>query len=155
MTTMIRHYRDLTRLKTFEERYEYLRLSNIVGQATFGFDRYLNQMLYTSSKWKRTRDNIIIRDNACDLGVEGYEIGDNLLYGITSKDKPKVRVSIIIHHMNPITVDDVEEDRDILYDPEFLISTTLNTHNAIHFGDKSLLYKLPIDRKRNDTCPWK
>ena len=136
---MIRSYRGLLRLKTFEERYEYLRLSNLVGQATFGFDRYLNQQLYTSKRWKKVRDEVIIRDNACDLGVEGFEIRDK----------------IIVHHMNPISIEDVEDDNDIIYDKNYLIATTLSTHNAIHFGDKTKLILAPIDRKRNDTCPWK
>jgi hypothetical protein len=134
-----RCYRELRRLKTFDDRYDYLKLSGVVGQVTFGFDRYLNQLLYSSKRWKKTRDNVIIRDNACDLGVEDYDIRDK----------------IIIHHMNPITIEDVELERDIVYDPEFLITTTLNTHNAIHYGDKSLLPKILIDRKPHDTCPWK
>lgn len=136
---MIRCYKELTRLKTFEQRYEYLRLSNVVGQATFGFDRYLNQMLYTSQRWKKTRNDIIIRDNACDLGIEEREIFDR----------------VIIHHMNPITIEDVELDRDEIYDPEFLISTSINTHKAVHFSNASLLYQLPPKRRINDTCPWK
>ena len=137
--TMIRSYRELRRLRTFEERYFYLQLKGIVGESTFGFDRYLNQILYTSDRWLRTRDDIIIRDNGCDLGIEGYEIQGRIL----------------VHHMNPITIEDVEEERDIVFDPEFLICTALRTHNAIHYGDVSLLPKLPIERRRNDTCPWK
>jgi hypothetical protein len=136
---MIRCYRQLKRIKTFEERYEYLRVSNLVGQATFGFDRYLNQMLYTSDRWKETRSKIIIRDNACDLGIDDREIYDRIL----------------VHHMNPLTIEDVEEDRDEIYDPEYLICTTKNTHDAIHFGNKSTLYQLPKERTRHDTCPWK
>jgi hypothetical protein len=136
---MIRCYRELKLLDTFEERYDYLKLIGIVGDVTFGFDRYLNQMLYTSRPWKKTRDGIIIRDEACDLGVNGYDI----------------RGKIFIHHINPITIEDVELERDIVFDPDNLICTTLNTHNAIHYGNKSLLPKLPIERKRNDTCPWK
>jgi hypothetical protein len=136
---MIRTYRELNRLTTFMDRYRYLKLKGIIGETTFGFDRYLNQMLYTSKRWKETRDEIIIRDNGCDLGIEGYEIHGKIL----------------IHHMNPITIEDVEYDRDIIYDPEFLISTMVSTHNAIHYGDESLLPKLPIDRKPNDTCPWR
>jgi hypothetical protein len=136
----IRCYRELQKLKTFNERFEYLKLYGVVGESTFGFDRYLNQLFYTSKRWRKTRDDIIIRDNACDLGIEGYEIHNGIL----------------IHHMNPITIEDVESDRDILYDPEFLICTSKSsTHNAIHFGDESLLPKPPIERRRNDTCPWK
>jgi hypothetical protein len=136
---MIRSYTELKRLKTFEERYRYLKLGATVGQSTFGFDRYLNQMLYTSKRWKKTRDKIIIRDNACDLGMEDYDIGSK----------------IFIHHMNPIVLDDFDIDNDLFYDPEFLICTSYDTHNAIHFGDESLLPKLPIERRPNDTCPWK
>lgn len=135
---IIRSFRELRKLKTFEDRYRYLRLNGIVGEETFGFDRYLNQILYNSKRWRSTRDNIIIRDNGCDLGIDEYEIQGR----------------IIIHHMNPITIEDVEMERDIVYDPNFLISTSHNTHNAIHYGDESLLPKLPIERKLNDTCPW-
>jgi hypothetical protein len=137
--TIIRSYRELRKLKTFEERYRYLKLKGVVGESTFGFDRYLNQLLYGTQRWKDTRDKVIIRDEACDLGMEGYDIKD----------------FILIHHMNPITVEDIELGRDIVYDPEFLICTSKRTHNAIHFGDESLLPKLPIERKRNDTCPWR
>lgn len=135
----IRCYRELKRLKTFEDRYNYLRLFGVVGESTFGYDRYLNQSLYCSKKWKTTRDKIIIRDNGCDLGMDGYEIRDKIL----------------IHHIEPITIEDVEFDRDILYDPENLIVTTLGTHNAIHYGDEKLLHKKLIVRIPNDTCPWK
>lgn len=136
---MTRSYTELRRLKTFEERYKYLKLDGVVGASTFGFDRYLNQMLYTSKRWKKTRDDIIIRDNACDLGVEGHDVYSR----------------IFIHHMNPILADEFDLDNDIFYDPEFLICSAFSTHNAIHFGDESLLQKMPIERKRNDTCPWK
>jgi hypothetical protein len=136
---MNRTYRELRRLKTFEDRYQYLRLAGIVGESTFGYDRYLNQILYASKRWSNTRDIVIVRDDGNDLGVEGYEI----------------RGRIIVHHMNPITIEDVELDRDFVYDPEYLICTTINTHNAIHYGDESLLPKLPIERRKNDTCPWR
>lgn len=136
---IIRTYRELKRLNTFESRYEYLRLYGRVGEETFGFDRYLNQLLYKSDRWRATRDGVIIRDEACDLGVEGYE-----LYG-----------RIIVHHMNPITIEDIELERAIVFDPEFLISSSLNTHNAIHYGNRDLLPKNPIERRKNDTCPWK
>lgn len=135
---MIRTYRELSRLKTFGARYQYLRLNGILGVNTFGYDRYLNQVLYTSKRWRQARDIVIVRDDGNDLGVVGYKIHDR----------------IIIHHMNQITIEDVELDRDHIYDPEFLISTVLGTHNAIHYGDESLLPKLPVERKRNDTCPW-
>ena len=139
MGKMIRTFRNLARLRTFEERYKYLQLKAAVGQSTFGGDRYLNQLLYRSDRWKRTRDNIIIRDEGCDLGIDDYRI-----YG-----------RIVIHHMNPISLEDVELDRDLIYDPEGLICTTHNTHNAIHYGDESLLPQLPNERYKNDTCPWR
>jgi hypothetical protein len=136
---MIRRYRELKRLKTFIGRYQYLRLGGIIGEKTFGYDRILNQLLYRSKRWKKTRDTIIIRDNGCDLGIEGREINDKIL----------------VHHMNSITIEDIEKDRDEIYDPEFLICTSFNTHQAIHFGDESILQVLPVERRRNDTCPWR
>lgn len=139
MMTMIRTYSELSRLKTFKERYEYLRLDGVVGKNTFGFDRYLNQAFYKSKEWKDIRRFVIIRDNGCDLGVEGCEIYTN----------------IIIHHMNPIRQDDILSRTDLLMNPEYLITTTLNTHNAIHYGTDELLATAPISRSKNDTCPWK
>lgn len=140
MSTTIRTYSELITLPTFLERFNYLKLGGRVGKDTFGFDRHLNQKLYQkNSKWKSARDKVIIRDNGCDLGIEGHEI-----YG-----------KIIVHHMNPITMDDILHDRDWIYDPEFLISTIHNTHNAIHYGDERLLTTAPIVRTKNDTCPWK
>ena len=135
----IRCYSELITLPTYKERFNYLQLNGQVGQDTFGFDRYLNQNFYRSREWKRLRDQIILRDNGCDLGVEGYEI-----YG-----------RVLIHHMNPITIRDIETMSDYLLNPEYLICTTHNTHNAIHYGDESLLCLGPIERKPNDTCPWK
>lgn len=135
----LRNYHELKKLKTLNERFHYLRLAGTVGESTFGFDRYLNQMFYNSYRWRSTRRGIIIRDNGCDLGIEGYDIRD----------------LIIIHHMNQVTEEDIELDREWLYDPEFLITTSSNTHKAIHFGDESLLPRLPIVRKKNDTCPWR
>ena len=136
---MVRNYTELSKLRTFEERFQYLKLNGVVGKETFGFDRYLNQILYQSQKWKRARDEAIVRDNGCDLGIEGREI-----YGL-----------VIVHHMNPITLKDIERDSDLIYDPEYLITTIHNTHNAIHYGDESLLILPPITRSKNDTCPWK
>lgn len=136
---MIRNFKMLNRLKTFNERYEYLKLSGIVGESTFGYDRYLNQILYQSKRWKRTRDNIIIRDNGCDLGLEDFQIFDKIL----------------IHHMNPLTIQDIEQERDVVFDPEGLICTSDRTHKAIHFGNESLLPKPLIERKKYDTCPWR
>ena len=137
--TSIKTYSELITLPTFEERFAYLQLSGVVGKDTFGFDRYINQFFYRSKKWRSIRDQVIIRDNGCDLGVEGYEI-----YG-----------NILIHHINPITIKDIERESEFLLDPEYLITTTHNTHNAIHYGDASLLPATPIERSRNDTCPWR
>ena len=135
-----RSYHELVRLKTFEERYEYLRLSGMVGQSTFGSDRYLNQALYTSPEWKSFRNRIIIRDNGCDLGIEGRDVlGDR----------------IIIHHINPLTVEDVENRSPVIFDPDNVVCVSHNTHQAIHYGDQSLLQKDPVERTPNDTCPWK
>lgn len=135
----IRTYSELILLPTFEERFEYLRLDGRVGEDTFGFDRYLNQLFYRSYEWRKIRDYVIIRDNGCDLGVEGYNI-----YG-----------KVLIHHMNPITARDIERRTDLLLDPEYLICVTHDTHNAIHYGDENLIIKAPIERRPNDTCPWK
>ena len=135
----IRTYSELIQLPTFEERFKYLQLNGRVGDDTFGFDRYINQNFYRSAEWKRIRDLIIMRDNGCDLALEGYEI-----YG-----------RILIHHMNPITVKDVELSTEYLMNPEYLICVTHNTHNAIHYGDEKLINKGPVVRTKNDTCPWK
>lgn len=135
----IKCYSELRRLKSFEDRYNYLRLRGKVGQETFGFDRVFNQMFYTSPEWKRVRNIVIARDNGCDLGVEGHEI-----YG-----------KAIIHHMNPITLEDIESNSEFLMNPEYLITTILSTHNAIHYGDESLIMKSPVVRTKFDTCPWK
>lgn len=137
---MIRTFNELRSLKTFEERFDYLQLHGKVGLDTFGFDRIFNQMFYRSKEWKRMRDEIIIRDLGRDLGIEGREI----LYG-----------KIIIHHMNPISIKDIEESTEFLLNPNYLITTTPNTHRAIHYGDKSLLALDPVERRPNDTCPWK
>ena len=135
----IKTYSELIALPTFEDRFEYLQLKGIVGQETFGFDRYLNQILYNSKEWKHLRNEIIVRDNGCDLALDGFEIHGRIL----------------IHHINPITIDDVIKRREMVFDPENLICVTHNTHNAIHYGDKSLLITGPIERRANDTCPWK
>lgn len=135
----IKTYSELKQLPTFRERFQYLKLEGSVGADTFGFDRYLNQLFYRSQKWKSIRNEVIIRDDGCDLGVEGYTI-----YG-----------KIIIHHMNPITIDDIMNETDYLLNPEFLIATTHNTHNAIHYSDESLLISDPVIRTKNDTCPWR
>jgi hypothetical protein len=132
-------YSELRRLRTLEERYAYLKLDGRVGESTFGYDRYLNQILYRSPRWRETRDKVIIRDNGCDLGVENFEIHS----------------PITIHHMNAITMEDIEEDRPEIYDPEYLVCTSDGTHRAIHFGNKRLLPQVPVSRTKNDTCPWK
>ena len=141
MVTMmsIRTYSELITLPTFEERFKYLQLNGQVGESTFGFDRYMNQVFYRSQKWKSIRDFAIIRDCGCDLGVEGYDIHGK----------------IIIHHMNPLSMRDIETESDFLLNPDFLICTTHNTHNAIHYGDEKLLVTAPIERTKNDTCPWR
>lgn len=136
---MIRTYSELVLLPTFEERYRYLKLNGRVGEETFGFDRYLNQLFYKDPEWLSVRDYVIIRDNGCDLGVEGHEIHERIL----------------VHHMNPISKDDIINRSKYLLDPEYLITTIKNTHDAIHFGDEGLLIKAPIERSKNDTCPWK
>ena len=135
----IKCYSELMTLPTFIERYRYLKLGGSVGKETFGYDRYLNQALYRSPEWKRFRRDIIIRDNGCDLGCEGYEIVGKIL----------------IHHIEPITIEDVIKRNPRIFDPENTISTQLMTHNAIHYGDESLLITEPVVRKPNDTCPWK
>lgn len=135
----IRTYSELILLPTFEERYQYLRLAGKVGQETFGFDRYLNQMFYKDPEWLAARDYVIIRDNGCDLAIPGREIHSKIL----------------VHHMNPITKDDILKRSEFLLDPEYLICTIKNTHDAIHYGDENLLFKDPIERSKNDTCPWR
>lgn len=136
---MIKTYSELSKLQTFEERYAYLKLSGTVGKDTFGYDRYLNQIFYRSQEWKSIRDKVIIRDEGCDLGVDGYEIHGQ----------------IYIHHMNPIMLKDIENKTELLLNPEYLITTTHSTHNAIHYGGESLLPLIPKERTANDTCPWK
>lgn len=135
----IKTYSELITLPTFEERFEYLKIGGKVGVDTFGFDRYLNQIFYRSDEWKSIRDEVIIRDNGCDLGIEGREIYSR----------------IIVHHMNPITKDDILNRSDLLLNPEFLICTVKLTHDAIHYGDSSILLTEPVIRTKNDTCPWK
>ena len=135
----IRTYSELILLPTFEERFRYLQLNGRVGDDTFGFDRYINQKFYRSAEWKRIRDYIIIRDNGCDLALDGYEIHGRIL----------------IHHMNPITISDIKFSTEYLMNPDYLICVTHNTHNAIHYGDEKQIITGPIVRTKNDTCPWK
>ena len=134
---IIRTYRELIQLDTFDERFEYLRLNGKVSDLTFGFDRYLNQTFYRSPIWLRTRDDIITRDMGCDLGLDDYEIYSK----------------IIVHHMNPIKIEDIKDRTDYLLNPNYLICTYLRTHNAIHYGNKSP--NIITERTRGDTCPWK
>lgn len=136
---MIRTYTELIQLPTFEERYQYLRLGGLVGQDTFGFDRWLNQKFYRSPEWKQIRRDVIIRDEGRDLAMPGYELDGN----------------IFVHHMNPITAEDLENVSEIILNPEYLVCVSKRTHDAIHFGDASLLPQLPTVRTPNDMCPWK
>lgn len=136
---MIRTYTELKQLSSFEDRYEYLRLHGEVGKDTFGFDRIFNQQLYRSPEWKQAKTAVVVRDMGCDLG---------------DKDRP-IAGNIIVHHMNPISLKDIQEGSDFLFNPEYLISVSHATHNAIHYGDSELLPKPPVERAPNDTCPWK
>ena len=138
-TTNIRTYSELIQLPTFDERFDYLRLDGVVGKDTFGFDRYLNQQFYRSSEWKRIRNQVIVRDNGYDIGIDEYEIHGRIL----------------IHHMNPISIEDLQYMSDLLMNPEYLICVSHRTHNAIHYGDESLIVTTPIERSQNDTCPWR
>ena len=137
--TNIRCYSKLITIPSFEERFRYLKLDGVVGKSTFGSERYLNQILYSSPEWKRLRDHIILRDNGCDLSMNGYDI-----YG-----------RIIIHHLEPITVEDVVSGNPRVFDPDNLVCVSHTTHNAIHYGDENLIIGIPAERTKNDTCPWK
>lgn len=136
---MIRTYSELMTISSFEERFEYLKLHGKVGESTFGFDRHLNQVLYRCDEWRTVRQEVIIRDNGYDLGHKDYPIN-----GL-----------IIVHHMNPLTIDDILERNPDIFNPEYLISTAKLTHDAVHFGDASLLPKPPVERFKWDTCPWR
>lgn len=137
--TNIKTYSELILLPTFKERFRYLKIGGQVGKATFGYDRWLNQQFYQSPEWRRLRNYIIDRDNACDLGIPGREIYKY----------------VVIHHINPITKQDILDRSDFLMNPEYLICVTDRTHKAIHYGDESLLYTEPVERTRFDTCPWR
>lgn len=139
MKTSIKSYSELIMLPTFEERFKYLSLNSQVGEETYGFDRWVNQRFYKSSEWKQIRNHVIVRDSGCDLGILGREISDR----------------IIVHHMNPILLRDIQDGTSFLLDPEYLICTCHNTHEAIHYGSADILIKDPVVRKPNDTCPWK
>lgn len=136
---MNKRYSELRQLKTFEERFDYLKLGGAVGQETFGFDRVFNQKFYKSKEWKQVRNKVIIRDNGCDLGIE---------------DRPIVG-RVYIHHMNPISMVDIKDSTEYLLNPDYLVCVSFDTHQAIHYGDFSLLPSEPVERVKNDTCPWK
>jgi hypothetical protein len=138
MMSRIRTYSELSRLQTFYERYQYLKLAGVVGESTFGFDRWINQAFYRSREWKHIRDEVIVRDNGCDLGILGYEIVRDLL----------------VHHMNPVSAEDIKHGEEWILDPNFLITTSHRTHNAIHYGDESLLPREPVVRRFGDTNLW-
>lgn len=135
---MIRSYRELRRLDTFEDRFRYLSLCGQVGETTFGFDRWINQQFYRSAQWRQARRDVIVRDNGCDLGVDGYLIHSHIL----------------IHHINPLTPEEIEHGADWILDPEFLITTSHRTHNAIHYGDERLLLRPLEPRRPGDTKLW-
>lgn len=135
----IKTYSEMIALPTFVERFRYLKIGGTVGKETFGFDRYLNQTLYRSTEWKRFRREMIVRDNGCDLACEDREIYEKIL----------------LHHINPLTIEDILRRDPKIFDPENVVCTILNTHNAIHYGDESLLVQVPIERTPYDTCPWK
>ena len=138
--SIYRTYSELIRLPTFEERFEYCKITSVIGQQTFGFDRYINQVLYQRNpRWLRLRRDLIIRDNGCDLAHQDYPVNKR----------------IILHHLNPITEDDIVNERSIVFDPENLVCVSHNTHNAIHYGSVDLLPKGEIQRLPNDTCPWR
>lgn len=136
--TLIKTYPELSRRETFEERFDYLKLQGVLGVRTFGFDRWINQRFYKSQEWKTVRNMVILRDDGCDLGIPGYEIHSGL----------------IVHHMNPFSLDDIQHSESSLINPNFLITTSLQTHNAIHYGDKRLLPRGPVVRERGDTTLW-
>lgn len=134
----LKTYQELIALPTFMDRFNYLKIGGAIGKETFGNNRWVNQRFYQSREWKRVRDLVIVRDNGCDLGIPGLEIPGRIL----------------VHHINPITVDDISDSTIMILNPDNLITVSYDTHNAIHFGDSALLPKDPIERKPNDTCPW-
>lgn len=136
---MLRSYSELSRLRTFDERFRYLLLAGSVGVETFGFDRYVNQRFYRSEEWKHVRNIVIARDNGCDLGIEGRDINGR----------------VYVHHMNPMNLEQINDHMDLILDPEYLVCVTFATHNAIHYGDENYITLAPVERQPNDTCPWK
>lgn len=135
----MRTYSELIKLPTFKQRFNYLKLNSMIGEETFGFDRWLNQVFYTSPEWRRVRDIVIVRDNGNDLGLDGFQIGGKIL----------------IHHMNPITYHDIVHREEDILNPEYLICVSHRTHQAIHYGNEDLLPADPVERRPNDTCPWR
>jgi hypothetical protein len=135
---VVRTYHELAQIETFEERFEYLKLKETLGRKTFGFDRWINQRFYKSREWRRAKNYVITRDDGCDLGIPGFEIYSGLL----------------VHHMNPMSVDDIKQNKEWIFDPNFLVTTSHQTHNAIHYGDESLLPRGPIERRSGDTTLW-
>lgn len=136
---MLRSYSELSRLRTFDERFRYLLLAGLVGVETFGFDRYVNQRFYRSEEWKHVRNIVIARDNGCDLGIEGRDINGR----------------VYVHHMNPMSLEQINDHMGLILDPEYLVCVTFATHNAIHYGDESYITLAPVERQPNDMCPWK
>ena len=136
---MLRSYSELSRLRTFDERFRYLLLAGSVGVETFGFDRYVNQRFYRSEEWKHVRNIVIARDNGCDLGIEGRDINGR----------------VYVHHMNPMSLEQINDHMDLILDPEYLVCVTFATHNAIHYVDESYITLAPVERQPNDMCPWK
>ena len=136
---MLRSYSELSRLRTFDERFRYLLLAGSVGVETFGFDRYVNQRFYRSEEWRHVRNIVIARDNGCDLGIEGRDINGR----------------VYVHHMNPMNLEQINDHMDLILDPEYLVCVTFATHNAIHYGDESYITLAPVERQPNDMCPWK
>ena len=136
---MLRSYSELSRLRTFDERFRYLLLAGSVGVETFGFDRYVNQRFYRSEEWKHVRNIVIARDNGCDLGIEGRDINGR----------------VYVHHMNPMNLEQINDHMDLILDPEYLVCVAFATHNAIHYGDESYITLAPVERQPNDMCPWK
>ena len=152
----VRCYKELSRLKTFDERFNYLKLGGEVGKETFGFDRYLNQALYHTEVWRKIRRDVIIRDEGCDLGDPDRPIDVSREWKTIDGQKSKRSSPIIIHHMNPITLEDIRSGDEKVFDPEFLICCSRLTHNAIHYGNIDLLHGDDlIERKPGDTCPWR
>ena len=140
MTSKVKSYHEMMELDSYEDRFEYLKLNGAVGNSTFGSHRYLNQLLYKMPQWRSVRNHVIVRDSGCDLAHPDYQIMAQPAY---------------VHHINPITIEDIQNGNPLVFDPDNLVTTIFQTHQAIHYGDQNLIQKLPVERKPNDTCPWK